>query len=193
MALVLDGSNGITFPNASTQNTGVANTSAILSLIGPKGLATPYLGTGAVSQVVQIFDTSNASYSSGTWANITSNLALTITPSSSTSKILLIATLHTEMSSSNLGAMRFTRNGSAIATSPTGTTTPYPSGKVYLSQGYGGINGTQIPMMYLDSPATSSAVTYQIQWAVQAGTTYYNQGVSSNWFDTSTFMALEIA
>ena len=94
MSLILDGTNGLTFNNATTQNSG-----------------------GKVLQVV------NATYSTvttvSTTAYATTGLAASITPLFSTSKILVIATCTTFTSGSATGlAFQISRGATAIYTSP---------------------------------------------------------------------------
>jgi len=146
------------------------------------------LPTGSVIQVVQTFDTSQASTSSTTFGDLTSVI---ITPISSSNKVLVRFLAHLEMSGSAMGKIRLQRNGTNIGLGSGGVVS-----KIILSQGYGGINGSNFSYEFLDSPATTSAITYKIQWCVTGGTFYYNQGVNytnSDGYGASTLTAMEIA
>ena len=47
---------------------------------------------------------------------------------------------------------------------------------------------------FLDSPNTTNATTYGIQWRVHSGTTYLNRTWDSGWFHgTSAITVMEIA
>jgi len=187
MALVLDGSNGITFPNASTQNTGVANTSAILSLIGPKGLATPYLGAGGVVQVLQSYKVDSFSSSSNSYVDVP-GLSVSITPTSASSKIFVFVTIAAGNSVSNLG-FNLLRNGTNIAQSISGT------GNETLQADYtASYKIITYPIMFLDSPATTSALTYKIQMNAYNATSYINVRTNDNYYgSTSGITVMEIA
>lgn len=99
------------------------------------------------------------------WTNITS-LSVTITPSSSTSKFLLLAQVSCAVATvDRIVALRFTGGNAgnfvgdaAGSRARTGTFFTSPSGIDY------GIN-TALMMNYLDSPATSSDITYRVQAA----------------------------
>ena len=51
-----------------------------------------------------------------------------------------------------------------------------------------------IVLNFLDSPNTTSAITYGIKWQVHSGTTYLNRTWDANWFHgISTITAMEVA
>ena len=183
MPLSLIKTNSIAAGNiTSALITSVANT----AIVGR--IAKTQQPTGAVLQVVQTFDTFYGSTSSTSFVDLVS---VAITPSSSSNKVLVRFLAHLEMGSSALGKIRLQRNGTNIGLGAGGVVS-----KIILSQGYGGINGSNLCYEFLDSPATTSAITYMIQWAVTSNTFYYNQGVSygnSDGFDASTLTAMEIA
>jgi hypothetical protein len=167
---------------------GIARNLARLVPNGSGVLSDANAPSGSVIQVVQTFDTFQASTSSTTFGDLTS---VTITPSSSSNKVLVRFLAHLEMSSSAIGRIRLQRNGTNIGLGSGGV-----ASKIILSQGYGGINGSNLCYEFLDSPATTSAITYKIQWSVSGSTFYYNQGVSytnSDGYDASTLTAMEIA
>ena len=114
------------------------------------------LPTGSVLQVVNASTNTNVSTSSSTYVD--TGLTATITPTSATSKILVeVFQVGLQKTSANAGTnigLILQRNGSLIAVleeeaTYTGTTTT-------LSIGASGTT-------YLDSPATTSAVTYKTQ------------------------------
>lgn len=121
--------------------------------------ATPAGGGGKVLQVINATDTTGTSTSSSTF--IDSNLTATITPTSATSKILVFANLDVQKSGSDTFLKsQLLRGGSVIASMSTQT-------------GYTADSGTNnvgtSAITYLDSPATTSATTYKVQFASAAG------------------------
>jgi len=154
----------------------------------PSSVARAALPAGSVLQVVQTFDTSSATTSSTTHSDLVS---VVITPTSSSNKVLVRFLAHLEVGSSACCGIRLQRNGTNI-----GLGSGNQNGRIILSQGYSGINGSNMCYEFLDSPATTSAITYKIQWAVNDNTAYYNRGVSVTggfFADASTLTALEIA
>lgn len=132
------------------------------------------LPTGSVLQVVSAVTNTTTSNSSST-AVAATNLSVSITPKFSTSKIFIIASVPATASNGN-GNYYIAKNAS-----PIGVT------EKYLSAGG---TGTQfaISLSYLDSPATTSATTYQIYFNAGSSTMYVNQNGSY-----STITAMEIA
>jgi hypothetical protein len=126
------------------------------------------LPAGSVLQVVTATTSTQVSFSSTTFAD--SGLSATITPTSATSKILVLITLAFDVYSPSRGdnglGVRLLRGSTSIWN-------PSVSGSVG-GAGYGGgyyfAGGAtsmeltfQIPITYLDSPATTSATTYKTQ------------------------------
>jgi hypothetical protein len=176
----------IASPSGNTDRTLTLPDEAGTVLTTSSAISRANLPAGSVLQVQSFTSTTPATHSGG-WADM-GDMSISITPYYSTSKILIIASLHTEMNSSNVGSTRINRNGTVIGSGAGG------AHRTWLSQGYSGINGTNSGVQYLDSPATTSALTYKLQWWVDAGTAYLNRGVGNTSFnDTSTITVWEIA
>jgi hypothetical protein len=112
---------------------------------------------GQVLQVVRSDYTTLVSTSSTvTWSNIGS---ATITPSSSSNKILITVNYHV----SGIGAMRLLRNSTAL-NNPTNTYMTYSK---YPNDNQGGWNSNSdrqtVTMQIYDSPATTSSTTYNVE------------------------------
>lgn len=137
--------------------------------------------TGTIVQVVQGTLTSATTTTSTTF--VSSGLSASITPSSSSNKILIMANLNTSQSSgSNATAFDLRRGGSAIFIGDAASNrTRCTSDTVGFNTG-GGMNNT---MVYLDSPATTSATIYEIYWRATAGTSYLNRGNTDS--DTAAY------
>jgi hypothetical protein len=171
MTIVLGGTNpAVTFPDGTIQNT-----SAVV------GSSVPYsvLPTGSVLQVVNVAYGTTITTVSGTLVD--TGLTATITPKFATSKILVSINVTScySSSASTYAYFLLLRNSTSIINFDTITS--------YSTAGGGsGSTGTT----YLDSPATTSATTYKVQWLRQAGTgaLYMNNASSS-----STITLMEIA
>lgn len=130
------------------------------------------------------FLTSSTSFVDVTGFNIT------ITPQSSSNKIMVM--VHTAVGSgtaSRVCKMNLLR-GSTVIAQPT-TTQGYSSTATVYNSGADELHTATIN--YLDSPATTSAVTYKIQVASNGGNTTVNGRNSDNMMRFSSITVMEIA
>ena len=159
--MIIDGTNGLTFNDSSTQ-----------------------ASAGKILQVVQTVLNTTVSKSSGTgYSTLTdiTGLSVSITPKFSTSKILVtlqIGATDWDSSSSSAQSAGFalTRNGSLV-TGALGAASG-SNGRGWFGVLYYSFESVQSASgMYLDSPASTSAQTYQAQWFVSssATTVYINR------------------
>jgi hypothetical protein len=124
--------------------------------------------TGSILQVVQATSTAQTS-TLNTFPNyFFSGLSASITPSSSTSKILILITGSIQNEAAGGGTYTaIFKNGSVL----------WGNG---LLQQYSasGNNVSALSLSYLDSPATTSSTTYQYYYAryLTAGAAYFNGG-----------------
>jgi hypothetical protein len=137
-------------------------------------------GGGKVLQVVQ------GSYSTSTTITGTTmtdtGLSLAITPTAATSKILVMVNQQWtfERTSNEQGhSMRIMRDATEVYATASTSTAGYLYAQGATSIALGGF----IALSYLDSPATTSAITYKTQGRLQVvgGSLYYqiNSGVST--------------
>ena len=159
MSLILDGSNGLTFPNSTIQ-----------------------ASAGQVLQVVSVAYSTDTSTTGTTY--IDSGLTATITPKFSTSKILVMITAPVYMSSGSAAensiSYKLVRSGSDILT--------YGSYPFDINTALG--LTAVMPLIYQDSPSTTSATAYKIQFASK--TSGRTAGMQTN-NQTSTITLMEIA
>jgi hypothetical protein len=148
-----------------------------------RAVNTALAGSGGVLQVVQATTTTTTSSSTlNTWIAI-ADYSVTITPTSSTSKILLLgscgltADADSDGQTGN-GLFRGLRNGSAIFT----------TGNSIFARG-GQMHYTSVDIKYLDSPASTSALTYTFEFNISST----NRPVIANAADFATLVAMEIA
>jgi len=130
--------------------------------------------TGSILQVVQtvksdVFGTSSTSYTDVTGFNAT------ITPSSTSSKILVFVTGVAGMSGAVSGFMQLLRGSTPICVGNTLAGYTSSSGPNFYGGSSDGNNNETFAIHFLDSPATTSATTYKLQvYAPQAGNIYIN-------------------
>lgn len=172
-AIGINSSSGlVTFPNSVTI---------------PNGATMP---TGSVLQVIQDNSFGDSSTSSSSFTD--TNMALSITPSASSSKIIVLVTVvgRVDGSGSTIrGGYRIVRTVGGSATTVVNT-----AGSLEHLQSRGSpveVSGVN-HYSYLDSPATTSAVEYKVQMALNAdsGATAIRARFSTY---GSNFMLLEIA
>ena len=160
-----------------------------LTKIGDAGMP-----AGSVLQIQPSVSTAASSISSTTYADIPSMTA-TITPLATSSKILIQVAFGLLCSSgTSTGClMKLFRGSTEIGQGVSADTH-----NVFM-QNYDGSSSVfhQAGHMFVDSPNSTSAITYKMQWAVTsaAGETWYmNRRGGDNYARTSsTFMLTEIA
>ena len=151
MTMILGGTNpAVTFPDGTIQNT-----SAVV------GSSVPYsvLPTGSVLQVVQ--GTFTSTFSTSSTSFVCTGLTATITPKFSTSKILVQMSGSQQQITGNASVLTIYRNATNI--SPNSS-----NGFSVMYTGSTGVLGS-CGIVYLDSPATTSATTYTIYFRVSGG------------------------
>ena len=156
------------------------------------GMTSASMPTGSVLQVVQASMSNEIATTTGSWnvrmGNGSNNFKLLITPSSTSSKILLTATVEAEVQNKDndddLIGFDFYRNATGL------TETYNLSGE---SQGFGlsgRLNRTPVSYSYLDSPSTVNEITYDISFKRSSGTGNVYAGGN---FNLTTIIAQEIA
>ena len=175
----------------NTTNIKHASSTSNNIVLASDGKVTFPQNTGNILQVISTVKNDTASTSSGTYAAI-SGLTVSITPSAANSKILYSGHLYIASSGSEV-VFRLTRTigGSATNIATPSTFADDEDGTFCHGGGsrYGGHS-----FEFLDSPNTTSAITYGIKWQVHSGTTYLNRTWDANIFHgISTVTAMEVA
>ncbi len=144
------------------------------------GLASSSMPTGSVLQVVQTTSNTGVTVTANTYTTIGSNVV--ITPSSASSKVLVQLTAGSMAYNAGDIAMRITRNGTEIM--------------VQGRQAYTNANewtGNPVKLMYLDSPNSTSAVTYSFECKVSGNQIEFNSsGGSTSNVNGAVSIAMEI-
>jgi hypothetical protein len=169
MSMIIDGTNGLTFNNATTQ--------------------------ASAGQVLQVSSATNSTYTQIASTSFTdTGLTISITPKFSTSKILVIVnqqmSVYRETNASITGCLQIVRGSTSIYLSE-------KYNEIASGTNTGGViaNSNQGCLIYLDSPATTSSTTYKTQG--RASTTSNNGFILMNNYlsgsTTSSITVMEIA
>jgi hypothetical protein len=147
--------------------------------------------SGGVIQVVSTTLQTSFSTTSSSYANVT-GLAATITPKFSTSKILVLSSVAGSTSTGYTGA-QITRNGTAIGVATGGSQTNGTFNGSFFDNGNQNSIRT-VSISYLDSPASTSALTYQVQVQnLSSNPTYINTNTNGTENGSSSITLMEIA
>lgn len=134
-------------------------------------------GAFRVLQVVQTVKTNTFSSASTTYTDVT-GLTATITPSSTSSKVLVVAQFTYSQSYNPVNRVAFRINGGNASNYVGDTAGSRIRAAVgFVTQDIWRVENQNIPitLVYLDSPATTSATTYAVQGQTGAGTFFVNQ------------------
>ena len=152
-------------------------------------------GFGKIGQIVQTVKVDTFSTTSTSMVDIT-GFSVSITPSSTSSKILVVINVGMLSNSAANGTfinlLRGTTNiVSTTAGGATDTKDAWNVGGGDTSTGSRKFNCPNIS--YLDSPSSSSSTTYKCQLAVNGGTGYFNRwALNNDHSGVSTITAMEV-
>jgi hypothetical protein len=152
--------------------------------------ATPAAG-GKVLQVVSATNSTSTSISTASFTD--TSLSVSITPSSASSRIMVLVTQGYQSSRSDSGmdfAFRLNRDSTTIYA-------PHQTGNIitfgFSLSGVSAINANYgiMPITYVDSPATTSALTYKTQASLRTTSNSGALTIQPSGF-TSSIIAIEI-
>jgi hypothetical protein len=131
------------------------------------------LPAGTVLQVVQTAKTDAFSMGTSDWTTIT-GFSAAITPSSTANKVLIRASIGCDASTGNAYIYRLLRNGS-VPSGSVGNASGSRDQSIARKQRTADGNHSYAPavMEFLDSPSSTSSVTYSIQVKAESNGTYY--------------------
>ena len=139
----------------------------------------PSGASGGIIQIVQ--DTYNTESSTANSSDTETGLSVNITPTSSSNKVLVLFNLPLQKGGSNLRiATSLYRGGSSI----------YPANRESCFNNQTNQATETVSGMFLDSPATTSAVTYDVRVRVSSGSGTFYWAVSSC---VCTITAMEVS
>ena len=129
------------------------------------------LGLNVAGNVLQVkqthFDT-KSSTTSASWATLYS---ASITPTSASNKVLAVVSFSGSHANSYSGLVRVLRQTTPIGGGAGGTN--YQSNVWFNIRSVSAYNISTYSASYLDSPATTSAITYNVQWYASGGELFY--------------------
>lgn len=147
-----------------------------------RGIAKASMPAGTVLQVVQGVKTDTFVTSATVTDTAVTGLTVSITPTSSSSKILVFCNLGIAAENSQGGAAKLTRTISATTTQLSlADAAGSRSRGSFAGSAYRGNSSNQLVMLwhqsltYLDSPTTTSAITYGVQVSSLSTGTYINR------------------
>jgi len=192
MALIFDGAGTITGLQVGGLPNGIVDNDT-LAAGTPNTAALP---AGSILQVVQsykddVFSTSTQT----TWENIT-GLSVSITPSATSSEILVLVDVRLGFNAGELAQLRLRRGTTTVGSSTIGTT---GNGFSFTDSDANSPSQTRVmatnTMTFLDSPSTTSSTTYQVQmWKDGSNTAYLNRrGLNAGHGACSSITLLEVA
>lgn len=148
-------------------------------------------GAFRVLQVVSTTKADGFTTTSGTLTDIT-GLSVSITPTSATSTIFVVANIHAGATASAVSSFQLLRDSTSIALS-----TGASSNGTFVTNLNSSVGNypASIAFMTLDSPATTSATTYKIQTSTSAGTMRVNAHgpTGTNYGGTSSITVMEVS
>jgi hypothetical protein len=153
--------------------------------------------TGNIIQVVSTTKTDTTTFST-TFGDI-AGLSVSITPRYSTSRIIIMAHISFGKSADIFQFFKLLRDSTDICIADTAGSRIRTATAPMLtaSTPSHALMQSTVPIMFLDSPSTTSSITYKIQGRVDAGVGYINRsgadGDSTAYGrSTSTIMAMEV-
>jgi hypothetical protein len=183
------GATGVTGPTGPTGGqgaTGVTGPTGPLGPTGPAGatgvqatISSANMPVGSIIQVVQTVNTTRSATSITNSGTDIPGMSVNITPRSSSNKILVLINIAFNAPENEGIVGRLLRNGSIINNNTTGSNIPGFFGIVTANDG--NYRVWSASGCFLDSPGTTSAITYKLQGAGVNGTrTFYLNGTGRN-------------
>ena len=170
MTIKLVGStNGSTSLDAPASTTGGADLSFTLPNATTGGIVRTTTTPGAILQVVSSHKSDTASTTSNSFTD--TGLSVSITPSSTSNKILVLTDAKIGGSSGNLWHARLMRDSTAISI---GDASGSRVRGLYEADGTGHtISVFTVGTAFLDSPSSTSSITYKLQYSSYSSNTVY--------------------
>ena len=164
-----------------------------LSTITNSQVATSGMPAGSVLQVVSAIKDDKQTVTSTSFLDVT-DLSVSITPSSTSNKVLVLFNGHGGHDNTNYFLWNIVRGSTTIA-QPDGSPNYPATANAFVGDSVAsGSAFMNIGMVFLDSPSTTSATTYKIQVRTTGGTAIVNgRPANTNGAAVSTITVMEIA
>ena len=143
-------------------------------------------GFGKIGQVVQTFKNDNFSTTSSTFTDV-NDMSVSITPSATSSKILVGLFSYGTLSVGNnqIFSIRLLRDSTVIANN-------FVNDNFHTTYSASNIDASPIYTNFLDSPNTTSSVTYKMQVKTSGDTLHINRLGGAGAYSVSTFTLMEV-
>jgi hypothetical protein len=193
------------FPATLPAASGVNLTALNATNLGSGTVPTARLGTGTASsstflrgdqtyaeagggKMLQCLNAvTNTQGSTTSTSFIDSPLTLAITPSATSSKILVVTTFY-------YGGAHYTSSGPHVGLFRDSTQLSTDIVTGHDSANYSGDAGQAASFSYLDSPSSTSSLTFKLKYLTEGSTAYFNRGANTNWGGgTSSITLMEIS
>ena len=152
-------------------------------------------GGGEILQIVYATKVDTFTLTSATMTDVP-GLSVTITPSSATSKILILSACCYGSTSNAQSFLNLVKDGSALIVGDTAGSRTVSTTGMQMS-GAANNNTNSVAISYLDSPASTIAITYKIQVSSQSTVrinySIADQNSATNNRSSSTILAMEIS
>ena len=130
-------------------------------------MAVTISGSGQIVKQIQSTLATNAFTTNSTSMIDITGMSVSITPTSSSNKVLVSLTMNFSKSVAGYGnAFQITRNGTPVGIGTLGTTAPNYGFAANIPSANGMYS---VNFVFLDSPSSTSALTYKVQVRVESG------------------------
>ena len=162
------------------------------SIVPRGGIPSGADGGGIIQTVFEMVTADFSTANDDAYNDIT-GMSATITPSSSSSKILITVCMTHNVSSNSNILFRLIRGSSTTLGNYTGSLSGVGTSGAAIAGGkYDAARGNPTTFKFLDSPSTTSSTSYKIQEYHNAGTFVLN-GLSGNFTGSSSITLQEVS
>ena len=170
----------------SIRHTGASSDAITLDSAGKCSF--PNGGAGKILQVVIAQTATQASTSSQTFAEITTDLRATIVPTSATSKIIVDVSLYYS-SNGSTATTRILRDGSTMVSGASTSQTNDGDGTIYIAANWMAV----ISRTVFETAGNTNSRYYSPFWNTNSGTVYFNRYQSNaTYLGTSSIKVMEV-
>ena len=159
-------------PVANTLTGTIASTNIANASLNDVTALPGAIATGKVLQVLTYTDNTQRSSTSSSFVNCSTTLSGAITPSATSSKILITTNFNGQVpQASTTDTYTIYRDTTNLGDATNGMALIMPGGGTHDM-------ASVVSMIYLDSPSSTSALTYEVRGKRSASTFYINYGAS---------------
>ena len=152
--------------------------------------------TGNVLQIVQSTVNTASTTTSTSFSDV--GLSASITPSSTSNKVLVTVVLGKIGQSNTNGSQWKIFRDSTVVIQHSGSGIAHDNAAFHVANAVYGVSNPErfvdtVVLNVIDSPSSTSALTYKLQWRVDGGTAYFNRwGTNTDAGSTSSITLTEI-